>query len=106
MRDENDIRTIIDHEALVEWVGEHGGAPATVVDEPVQPGEEAKVGELAIHFEGYNDDRVADIDWEDFLTTFEDRKLAMVVDATKPAGSPADVRFTSRVRLKNGVFDA
>lgn len=63
------------HKEIQRWAEERGGKPA-VVRSTHQEGEG---GILRIDFPGYSgEDRLDEISWDEFFSTFDDRKLAFL----------------------------
>lgn len=68
-------QTLTDHDAIKEWTEERGGKPA-MVSATASEGDGA--GVLRLDF-GDDDDGLEEITWETWFETFEDSKLALLV---------------------------
>lgn len=64
--------TTTDHEVIRAWAEARGGCPATVSGTEGTGG-----GVLRIEFDR-SDDQLAEADWDEFFSVFDDRKLAFV----------------------------
>ena len=71
-----------EHAVIEEWVGERGGVPATV------PGSEHDdhAGVLRFKFDEEND-RLAEIAWDEWFRSFDERNLVFVYQQRKADGS-------------------
>ncbi len=81
---DRDGQTLATRERAVieEWVGERGGVPATV------PGTEHDdhAGVLRFKFDEEND-RLAEIAWDEWFRTFDERNLVFIYQQRKADGS-------------------
>jgi glutathione synthase/RimK-type ligase-like ATP-grasp enzyme len=81
-----------DHQEIQTWVEERGGHPARV------KGTEGKQGAglLRIDYPGFSgEDRLEEISWDEFFTTFEDNNLAFLYQEEKKDGSES--RFSKLI---------
>jgi hypothetical protein len=87
----------VDHEVIRKWVEDHGGRPARVAE--TAPGKpEAKAGSggiLRIDF-GEPDASLEEISWQEFFSTFEKHKLALLFG--DDSHQAAESRFTKFVK--------
>lgn len=62
------------HEVIKDWAGQRKAVPVTV------PGTEhgKNLGVLRFTFPGYQSKNMAEVRWEDFFSTFENRKLVFI----------------------------
>jgi len=70
-------KTTTDHDAIRKWVEKHGGKPARVAD----TAKRGEGGVLRIDFAepgGNDDDRLEEIDWDQFFEIFDDSDLAFL----------------------------
>jgi hypothetical protein len=65
--------TTTDHDTIRKWIESRGGRPTRVKGTADNEGE----GILRVDF-AEPDEKLEQISWEDFFTTFEDRKLAFL----------------------------
>ncbi len=65
--------TTTDHKFIRHWVEQRGGRPTKVTGVPEKGGE----GILRIDL-AEPDEKLAEISWDEFFRTFEDRKLAFL----------------------------
>jgi hypothetical protein len=70
----SDSETTRDHDVIRKWVDRRDGRPATVKD-TAQDGEHA--GILRIDF-GPKEDRLQEIDWDEFFEKFDEADLAFL----------------------------
>jgi len=85
-------KTTMDYKEIQEWIEARQGRP-TVVE-----GTEGKDGEgiLRMNFKE-PDDKLEPISWDDFFTTFEDRKLAFLhQDKTADGSTSRFFKFVHR----------
>ncbi len=63
-----------DHEVIRRWAEERGGVPSTV------PGAEYgdHLGVLRFQFPGFGSEDLAEVSWEEFFDTFDERKLNFI----------------------------
>lgn len=66
----SDARTTIDHKAIRSWVEERGGRPSRVKNG-------GQGGILRIDF-GETEERLEEIDWEEFFRVFDENRLAFL----------------------------
>ena len=88
----SDAKTTTDHKVIRKWIEERKGRP-TVVE-----GTEGKDGEgiLRVDFRE-PDDKLAEISWDDFFKTFDDRNLAFLhQDRTKDGSTSRFFKFVHR----------
>lgn len=71
----SDSRTLTDHDEIKSWTEERDGKPA-MVEATASEGD--GVGVLRLSF-GDNDERLEEIDWNTWFETFDDQKLALLV---------------------------
>lgn len=65
-----------DHDTIIRWAEERGGAPAVVRD---TGGDGKGVGVLRIDFDdGEPDDRLEPISWEEWFETFDEKELVFL----------------------------
>ncbi|MDB5609598.1 MAG: uncharacterized protein JWP25_6498 [Bradyrhizobium sp.] len=75
----SDSETTTDHEFIKKWAEDRGGRPATVRDTE----ENGHAGVLRIDF-GPKEDRLEEIDWNEFFRKFDEAGLAFLhQDRTK-----------------------
>ena len=68
-------RTLTDHDEIKSWTEERGGRPS-MVSATASDGD--GVGVLRLDF-GRDDEGLEEIEWETWFETFDDQKLALVV---------------------------
>ncbi|MFI9591738.1 hypothetical protein [Nonomuraea sp. NPDC052265] len=75
-----------DHEVIREWAQERGAKPATV------PGTEhqGRAGVLRFDFPGYGGGDLAEITWEEWFETFDQRKLNFIYQEHKKDGKQSN----------------
>ncbi|MEU5868147.1 hypothetical protein ABZ815_43740 [Nonomuraea sp. NPDC047529] len=75
-----------DHDVIREWAHERGARPATV------PGTEhqGRAGVLRFDFPGYGGGDLAEITWEEWLETFDQRKLSFIYQEHKKDGQQSN----------------
>jgi hypothetical protein len=69
----SDSATTTDHKAIKKWAEQRGGRPATVRDTE----EDGHAGILRIDF-GPSEDRLEEIDWDEFFRKFDGSDLAFL----------------------------
>jgi hypothetical protein len=75
----SDSQTTLSHKDIKKWVEERGGRPATVRDTE----DDGHAGILRIDF-GPKDERLEEIEWEEFFRKFDEADLAFLhQDRTK-----------------------
>lgn len=78
-----------DHEEIRKWAESHGGRPAKV-----DTGGEG--GILRFDF-GEKDDKLVEIDWDEFFEIFEDNDLALLIQAEPSESEGRQSRFNKFV---------
>ncbi|YCK38994.1 hypothetical protein ACNF49_34595 [Actinomadura sp. ATCC 39365] len=75
-----------DHDVIQEWAQERGAKPATV------PGTEhqGRAGVLRFDFPGYGGGDLAEITWEEWFETFDQRKLNFIYQEHKKDGKQSN----------------
>ncbi|TQS30428.1 hypothetical protein [Microbispora sp. KK1-11] len=75
-----------DHEVIRHWAEERDARPATV------PGteHEGRPGVLRFDFPGYGGGDLQEISWDEWFTTFEERKLNFIYQEHRKDGSPSN----------------
>ncbi|MEV4371292.1 MULTISPECIES: hypothetical protein [unclassified Nonomuraea] len=75
-----------DHDVIQQWAQERGAKPATV------PGTEhqGRAGVLRFDFPGYGGDDLAEITWEEWFETFDQRKLNFIYQEHKKDGKQSN----------------
>ena len=95
MSDENGpSRTTTDHDEIRRWAQERGGVPAGVEG----TGGDGDAGVLRIEFRDSDD--LAEVDWDTFFATFDERELAFVYQ--EHTGDGGVSRFNKFVRRDGG----
>ena len=84
-------RTTTDHDEIRSWAEARDGRPAVVKDTEDNSGG----GVLRIDFDPKNED-LAEVDWDTFFQTFEDRQLAFLYQDETADGQQS--RFNKFVR--------
>jgi len=82
-------QTTIDREEIRRWAEERGGKPACVQG----TGGKDDVGLLRLEFPGKpgaNDDKLQEIDWDEFFEKFDERNLALVYQEQTAAGKQSN----------------
>lgn len=83
--------TTTDHDFIRNWAEKRGGRPTVV------KGTEGKDGEGILRFDfAEPDEKLAQIPWEEFFQTFEDRQLALLYQEQTADGHTS--RFFKFVR--------
>ncbi len=75
-----------DHEVIRRWAEERGAQPATVPG--TQHGKD--LGVLRFDFPGYGGQTLEKVSWEDWLRTFDHRKLTFVFQEHKKDGATSN----------------
>lgn len=89
-------QTLTDHDAIRKWTEERGGHPATVSDTADGQGSGKRAGVLRLDFGG-DDEGLEEIDWDAWFETFEESKLALVVqDETADGDKSSFNKLVSR----------
>jgi len=84
--------TTTDHKTIQKWAEEHDGKPARVKGTDKKGG-----GLLRINFPGYAEDNLEEISWDEFFETFEENKLALIIqNETKDGKESRFSKFVSR----------
>jgi hypothetical protein len=65
-------KTTTDHKEIRRWIEARGGRPSVVKDT------EGKDGEGLLRVEFRHPEKLEDVDWDTFFTTFDDRGLAFL----------------------------
>jgi len=75
-----------EHAVIQAWVEERGGVPATV------PGteHEGRAGVLRFKFDDAENDRIAEIAWDEWFRTFDERNLVFVYQQRKADGNQSN----------------
>jgi hypothetical protein len=74
---------LTDHEEIRQWAEERGGTPSCVRG----TGGKGDIGMLRLDFPGYSgEDTLEPISWDDWFEKFEERKLALIVQAQTGKG--------------------
>ncbi|MEU8318889.1 hypothetical protein AB0C33_11015 [Nonomuraea sp. NPDC048881] len=75
-----------DHDVIQEWAHARGAKPATV------PGTEhqGRAGVLRFDFPGYGGNDLAEISWEEWFETFDQRKLNFIYQEHKKDGKQSN----------------
>ncbi|MER6583512.1 hypothetical protein [Nonomuraea sp. NPDC001023] len=75
-----------DHDVIQQWAQERGAKPATV------PGTEhqGRAGVLRFDFPGYGGDDLAEITWEEWFETFDQRRLNFIYQEHKKDGKQSN----------------
>lgn len=71
-----------DHEVIRKWAKARKGVPATVVG--TEHG--GHLGVLRFDFPGYSGDRLTEVSWEDWLATFDKRRLNFIYQEKLSSG--------------------
>jgi hypothetical protein len=77
-------QTTTDHAVIRRWIEERGGTPAKVKGTEGDDGE----GILRVDFRE-PDEKLEPIEWDEFFSTFEDRKLAFLYQDKTSDGHPS-----------------
>jgi hypothetical protein len=75
-----------DHETIQRWAEERGAKPATVAGTEHRD----RAGVLRFDFSGYGGDRLEEISWEDWFTTFDERGLRFIYQEHTSDGSDSN----------------
>jgi hypothetical protein len=94
MPEDHSSKTTTDHDVIRTWAEERGGVPASVEG----TGSEDDAGVLRIEFRDSGDD-LAEVEWDKFFKTFDDRALAFVYQEKTADGETS--RFNKFVRRDN-----
>jgi hypothetical protein len=89
--------TTTNHEVIRAWAEARGGRPAAV--DGTESAKGTGDGILRIDFPHQGDDRLDDVDWDDFFRTVDDRGLSFVYQEQTSDGEPS--RFNKFVRPDN-----
>jgi hypothetical protein len=75
-----------DHDVIMRWAEERGAKPATV------PGteHEGRPGVLRFDFPGYGGENLQHISWDEWFTSFDERKLRFKYQEHKKDGSQSN----------------
>ena len=85
--------TTTDHRKIQQWVKERGGRPSTVKS---TGDDEGHAGILRIDF-GPKEDRLEEIDWDEFFRKFDENELAFLYqDKTADGGLSRFHKFVRR----------
>lgn len=80
------------HDVIKQWAEERGAKPATV------PGTKHsdRIGVLRFNFPGGDEDRLEEVDWEEWFKTFDERDLVMLYQEHLKNGNQSNFfRFDS-----------
>ena len=84
--------TTTDHDTIREWIEKRGGTPTIVKGTEDEEGE----GILRVDF-AERDEKLEEIEWEEFFEIFEDRGLAFLYqDETKDGSESRFFKFVKR----------
>jgi hypothetical protein len=88
----SESHTTTDHKKIKKWAEERGGRPATVKETE----EDGHAGILRIEF-GPKNDRLEEIDWDEFFEKFDEAELAFLYqDKTKDGKISRFHKFVAR----------
>lgn len=75
-----------DHDVIKEWARERGAVPATV------PGTEHgdHLGVLRLDLPGYGGESLTEVDWDQWLSTFDTRDLEFVYQEHQKSGAESN----------------
>jgi hypothetical protein len=88
----SESHTTTDHKKIKKWAEERGGRPATVKETEA----DGHAGILRIEF-GPKNDRLEEIDWDEFFEKFDEAELAFLYqDKTKDGKISRFHKFVAR----------
>jgi hypothetical protein len=92
MAERGQTLTTRDHDTIQHWAQSRDALPATV------PGTEHEdhLGVLRFNFPGFGGEELAEVSWDDWFHTFDERDLEFVYQETSKAGRQSNFfRLTS-----------
>jgi hypothetical protein len=75
-----------DHEVIRRWAEARKAVPATVAGTE----HDGHLGVLRFDFPGYSGDRLTEVSWDEWLGTFDDRRLNFIYQETRSGGEQSN----------------